>query len=723
MRKTIIEYFLIFAIIFGLSTYFYPTIWQQVVATSSSNELVIQGESPVYEFVAETVRHNILVGQNPFSRTDKVLFPYGWSYALDDVAPINGFFFVPLRYFLTSHQSFMLIVFLSVVISGITMYALLREFGIRKILSLLMSLIYCFTPFVSQRIGAHPTYTALYIFSLPALCFIKFYRTKAKTKFIYSLLFGMSLALAVLVNLYYAVMLVLLISLLAGSFLIFYYKQSLVFWISNLKYLLVSAVFVIIILLPWLVEVVKVMRFEPADIPTDRNDITTYSANLANYVVPSIFNPLYTNQVSKLIKTKPFLIKSDIENFVYPGFLILLVMIIYPFIRKKFPKFVFPIYITAIVFFVITLGPLLHVGEKVFPGIPLPYTFITQLPYIRMARVPARFVVPYIFLMVIVVSFLTQYLYIKLKGWRAATILLLLCILVFFDQRARLPQPTATLVPTKIYSYLSKEPSSPLLEIPFSIRDSIKYYGYMHAHWSPYTTLYHQKPIFGTYSGRINNLAYNYFTDNPIIGPIGKAIDLKTANPDSVIDSIDKEAFKRALNFYGLKFVLLNDDEVYSKKIASFLRQVQFSQVQEDNGYSLWERQLDPISLNSSYFDGNDDKLIFLYGWSDRDPLTNSRWIMREKVNLLLSFNPVTDDAFTLEAKAYTGKQTIKIYVNNLYAGSMTFDEVEFQRKTIQLPAGLVSGIANIQFELSPLEYSKNSLFLKVRYAGIERGQ
>ena len=224
MKKTIIEYTLVFVVIWGISVLFYPTIWRQMIVSAPADQLMIQGESPVYEFVAETVRQNILAGKNPFAETRQVLYPLGWQFALDDVAPINGFYFLFLRPFLNIHQSLMMIVLGSVIASGLTMYILLKQLKIESLVALLSSLIFGFTPFVSERIGAHPTYVALYLFALPAIFWLRLISVPLSNKVWSAVWLGISLALPFVTNLYFAVMLAIMILVFLAVYGLFFPK-------------------------------------------------------------------------------------------------------------------------------------------------------------------------------------------------------------------------------------------------------------------------------------------------------------------------------------------------------------------------------------------------------------------------------------------------------------------------------------------------------------------
>src|SRR3989344_4828046 len=232
---------------------YYKQIWQQIIFADPQWMLAVQGESHIYELVAEKVRDSISAGANPFSPIMSVMYPFGWNFAPDDVAPINGLYFIFLRPFISIHQSLMLILVLSVLISNISMYIFLRKLGHHQSISFIVSLLFGFTPFVSYRIWGHPTYVALYLFVLPALCFLLLIKeTRYWRKVIYSVLLAVTLVIAPLTNLYFTIMIGLMIGVLGLFSIVFDRKKLFSLLYANLKYLIASFTIAFIILIPWL---------------------------------------------------------------------------------------------------------------------------------------------------------------------------------------------------------------------------------------------------------------------------------------------------------------------------------------------------------------------------------------------------------------------------------------------------------------------------------------
>lgn len=720
---------LVASVIFFVSLFFYRNLWNQVITKDGIDQLTIQGESPVYEFVAETVRNNILSFKNPFSQTDSVLYPFGWRFALDDVTPIFGIYFLFLRLFLSIHQSFMLIILLGVVISGLSMYYLLRLLRIDKLIALLVALIFCYSPFVTIRIGAHPSYTAFYLFTFPAIFFIKLIEEKKQyKKYLFSILLSISLSIVFLTNLYFAVMMAIMTFVLLIVNYLYFHKQILKTIIRNKKYFLFTIISFFLFLSPWIFEVLKVIS-SGRDVPSDWNDIISYSADLTNIFIPLGSNPLY-RQILGLLGSKYLYISRIFESFIYPGLIIVTSIICYFFISKKLPKLLKPIYFTALLFLVFTFGPYLQVlGFNL--KIPLPYIIIPYIPYLQMARSPGRFIVPFIFLSSIVTAFVIQYFLKKVKKkWLKYIIFAVIFFIFVFDQMAMVGRPTKVKVPVKIYEYLSKQKTGPVLEIPFIIRDSIKNFGDTNIIWSPYGQLIHHRQIFSVYAGRVPNILFNYYLKNPLIGSLGKIIESNPVNHHSLTKKTNRHNFLGTINFYQISYLINKNDEKYSSFIVSLFEELGFIKIMNDGNYDLYFKKPKEIDIAEITFDSDINKLILNEdeGWGKKEPNVKSRWMMTKTSKINIGFTKANKKNLVIDAEAIVKTQVMKIYVNDKYIGKMTFPIGRYSKQELII-SNLRQGLNIITFKaknthdlskIIPGSRDNRPLSLHVKYIGIK---
>lgn len=727
-KKFDFSWILVTLVFFIISLFFYRNLWNQVVSKDITGQLTIQGESPVYEFVAEKVRNNILSFKNPFSKIDTVLFPFGWRFAMDDMAPVFGLYFLFLRPFLSIHQSFILIVLMGVIISGLSMYYLLRLFKIDKLPALLAGLIFCYSPFVTVRIGAHPSYTTFYLFTFPAIFFIKLIKeNNLFKKYLFSTLIAISLSVVFLTNLYFSVMMAIMIFVLLIINYVYFPKKTLEVVIKNKSYLLTTIILFFLILSSWISEVLKVISFS-RDIPTDWKDIIQYSADLTNIFIPIGSNPLY-RQILDQLNSRYLYISRIFESFIYPGLIVIICITSFIFISKKLPKLLKPIFFTALFFLSLTFGPYLQIfGVNL--KVPLPYIIIPYIPYLQMARSPGRFIVPFLFLSSIIVAFVIQYYFKKIKNkWLKYILFITILSIFIFDQMIIVGRPTTVKMPVKIYKYLSQQKTGPILETPFLIRDSIKNFGYANVIWSPYAQLLHKQKIFGVYAGRVPNVIFNYYLKNPVIGSLGKIIGTDPVNNEQLIKKIDRQDFLNTINFYQISYLVNKNNEKYSLSIASLFTELGFKKIMNDYTYDLYYKNPKLINISDIFFDSPYDELIFTdVGWGKKEPNVKSRWMINKTSHVLISLNNIKKVKLIVEGEPIVKNQILKAYVNDLYIGQMVFPIGGYSKQELQVE-NLKKGLNIITFKskynhdlsrIVPGSKDKRQLSLHVKYIGLK---
>lgn len=663
-----------------LNILFNFVIWEQIFIPEKNNVLTIQGESFIYEYFAEVVRQNIVSGQNPFTPASKILYPFGWEFAADDVAPINGLYFLLLRPFFSLHQSLMLIVVISVLFNNISMYALLRILPIGRGTAFLVGLVFGFTPFISVRVGAHPSYTAIYLFPLIFLFLCVLGRTDSKILKAGSAMFlGLLHTISLFTNFYYFVMIIMLELFSCGYLLFFRKKNFLRFLKKNVFYLTISSIIAFIGLVPWLKKVYDHLMFSTYYKPSGLFDTIFYSADLFSIFVPSRLNPFYAPFLTLLTPLSPTLIKA-FENYIYPGIFILVVYFYVIIAKKKLPRFlkknIAPFFTISIVFWLFTLGPFLHVLGKQLP-IVLPYRLITMIPIVQMARTPGRFIVPAIFLACIVVAYVVNYFLEKKYTSCKRTIFLILVLLFLIDQSytITLPPTIHLNLPTAIYQDLNlKTNDSPILEIPFAIRDGLKNLGNFYAVWLPWVQLIHKQSSFGVYGGRINDEIFSYYQKNPLFAGFALLIDRDTKNYKEIASKIEVQKMRPSLEFFGIEYAIIKNNEPYTPYVIKIIEQLDFSKKQTDNEYDLWYRISNPKDFPIFRFGSESDNLYLITGWGEKEK--GGRWATAKVAQIFFNLRKGHSSPpknLYLTARSLDKPQNVRIYVNKKLVKKFTF--------------------------------------------------
>ncbi len=266
--------------------------------------------------------------------------------------------------------------------------------------------------------------------------------------------------------------------------------------------------------------------------------IADLSADVLGFVLPSGQHPLWGEWAAQMRSHFP---SSPAENTVYVG-LVPLLLAIYGLWRRRLWFWA----LSALVFAVFALGPILHLNGQVIrlPGgqpVPLPYALLLRLPFLDIARTVAR----YDLLVMLSVAMLAGGGLYTLLGrfeqrpqvqrWGAALTL----VLVLFEF-APLPYPVSPPDTPAWYQTLAADPRpGAVLNLPMSW-DRPNYLLHQTVHGKPLTAGYISREDPRTLVGRI-----------PVIS------DFRYKGPD--INAVDVAAYAPTLfDFAGIRWVAID---------------------------------------------------------------------------------------------------------------------------------------------------------------------
>lgn len=601
----IIIVFLLINLIFNFS------LWKETF-----NSKVVISDNIITEYLVETSYQNILHFKNPFI-TNTILYPFTTNFSMNDPNTTYVLPFFILRPFFDSHKSIFIITLFSFFLNNFFMYLLLRKLKINQNISIVMALVFGFTPFLSHRILGHYTYIPIYFFPLVFLIILKFIEAKkGKEKIIISLLLGLSIALILLSNFYYFFMIIL------GFIFYFSYwfftnrKQFLQELTRNAIYLFTSIISIIFFLIPWIISVYDLIKTQGLVKSPGFGGAITLSADVLSFFTPSEYNPIYKflfNKLSLIIpyfsKYNNFFLKSW-ERFAYFGVIILGIyfLIILLKLLKKFPISLWDkiksYFLMSLVFAVLMLGPFLKIFnrwsiniEGVAVVFPLPFLLLHYIPGLSTLRAPARFTPVFVFFACIVVAYTLDYLIGKISKKKSLILIISLFIIFFLDQFYFIPTKLSQKIPNKIYNYLNKKPQGTVLEIPFTVRDGFQYIGFVHAIQPMAGQLIHGKPIIGGYIARVPDIFFSYYKNLKFIGYIAKIIDKGNYNPltEKPIKPIvykfpyQIDEIKKELDLLNVKYIILKQNEVYTNVVRELIMVSNYRPILTESQYELYE--------------------------------------------------------------------------------------------------------------------------------------
>lgn len=650
---------------------------QEIV--SPSREL-FSSDGIITEYIVETGYQKISRRENPYLSTNTVFYPFSVNYSLND--PGLGIlpYYVLLRSVLSIHQAMLLILLIHLILTGVFMYILLRSIGVSFLGSTVMAIAFTYTPFVTERLMGHYTYVTSFVFPLTALLVVKFVLAKLLTqKLMYSGLLGLALGWTLQLNFYYFLMILLGLGLSSG----WCWKWTLANW----KYGLVVAVVSIISLTPWIMGVRESLLIGNREVVEGFGRAINYSVELKQFFTPSENNPVYYS-FRKMLG-----IGREWEKTVYPGMLLLATIIYfllrYNHIPLKIRKQIKPFLWGAGVFALFTLGPFLKIGgsielaklEDVSVVLPLPFLLFHYIPGLEALSVPGRFAPAYLFWLSVAGAYLIDY-FGQISKWNKGKMMILFLTVVFIDQFYRLPAPVEQPIPVSLYREIKADAdNSVVLEIPFTVRDGLKYLGFVHAISPMQGTLIHDKPILGGYFARVNEEIFEYYKKLKVLGYILAITDRGNYDP---LYEMPKEAqiypypytakqTKNELDFLRVKHILIKTGEPYTQTMQTVVELSGGELVSSQEGYEYYVRPLKQVTETTLTLGTENDD--YLSGGSGSVAGTKYRTVVMPTAKL---FFPSEGGSGELVIKMSSIKRRmVEIYLNDHYLRSVWVDEPE----------------------------------------------
>ncbi len=404
---------------------------------------------------------------NPFV-TRFPWYPLGYNLAWPTSIPTLSLLLAPVTLLGNAVLSFNLAALLSPVLAATTCFYLVRHITKQYLPSLIAGYIYGFSSFEITELLGHPQVYADFLIPVVVLLFLLRFEDKLKT-IPYVILTGLLLALQFGIS-----------TEVFATFIVFSCVALVVFYLSlhRARKALVSATrqsglalaLAIVLLSPYL----YFMAIGHKEVPNTIHPIIPFSANAANYFIPS---PVTLVGGSSLMVLSRHFTANLSENGAYLG-LPLLIILAYIAIKYWRKKAVRATIILLAIIMLASLGPRLHIIGQVGTAVPLPWALVSWLPLLKSAQ-PDRFTL-YVFLVVAVIVGVWLAMGTTRKNPRlkyAAVVLGMICIMPNPAQYtwSSVPVPPVFKKPL-ISRYIPK--GSNIIILPFERYGSSNYYQY-----------------------------------------------------------------------------------------------------------------------------------------------------------------------------------------------------------------------------------------------------
>jgi hypothetical protein len=412
-------------------------------------------------------------------------------YPLTDVpvswqTPINEFFTIPLQT-LTGVVLLYNLLFLSTfVLSGYFMYLLVADVVRRRDLAFVGGLIFAFCSYRGVRGLGHLSLLTTQWMPLSLLLLIRCYRRPTVQTGVAA---GVGVALVALSSPYYVAYFLLPVGMVASLYVLLWRRTVLrlrLFWLAALSAVLVAGALCI----PFYNSYLQLDSQTQAVLKAGQQHVDEYSADLMSYVLPPGEHPFWGRYTVEFYNH--FTTSNEAETTVFFGFLSPLLAIASIFPRWRGRRQVIFWQILALLAFLLSLGPVLHIfGRPIFEG--MPYRGFMVLPYSEAFRIPSRIGITAALAAIVLAMMVLKRWMESHPLWRWRPLLVTWSALLLFNMTFNFPFRSADARVPEAFRQIADTPGDfAVLELPA---------GEMFAEWMSwymyYQTFHHKRLVSG----------------------------------------------------------------------------------------------------------------------------------------------------------------------------------------------------------------------------------
>lgn len=471
--------------------------------------------------------------QSPYFTT-YLYHPIGYSLQFHTLNVFNALLTLPVQLGLGVTISYNFVVLFSFSIGGYGTYLLaLHVLGAREsvsdhLIAFLAGVIFTFSPFHFAHLLGHMQVISLEWLPFYALVLVKALESQRLRLSLRVLLPTVFLVLAGLCDWYFILYLLIFTAIFLGYRMVSQRQVAEPLLITGLIVLL-SAVLLSPLLVPIVVEALR----SPSCLLSPFRTTARLSADLLAFVVPNEFHPLWGRAATRLSQA---FTSSTSERMVFAGYIPLALAGYALWRRRRATRFWL---IGGLVFFVLSLGPYLHVGGRQLP-VPLPYLALYRLPLcIDIARSVSRFDVMVMLSVAIVAALGLQRLLVSFPESRRRVLAVAAIALVCFEFLP-VPYPLSEVWVPSFYQALARDNERyAILELPMN-RDRPAHLLYQTVH---------RKPIISGYVTRPNPLS--------LVEKVPMLQQFRFLGPDIIAQEPHKIA-PEVFQYLGIRYVILH---------------------------------------------------------------------------------------------------------------------------------------------------------------------
>ena len=448
---------------------------------------------------------------------------------------------------------------------------------------------------------------------------------------------------------------------------------------------------------PVLAAMLREMRLEGDYMMSGWGFADVFSADLLGFFVPSTLHPVFGAWAATVSQSFTY------TNFVYVGYTVLALAILAALRLWQDRRVRFWV-VSTLTFFVLSLGPLLHVaGRAVFDldglpvRVPLPFILLHYVPFIKGNRYPSRLIVVIVLCLAVLVGYALAELA-KARRLSSRPVFALVAVslaaLLSFESLA-IPLPLSDMRLPQIYQTIGREAGSePVLQLPLSWRNSFRFIPDRFVGQPPTAVMFqqfyqtaHQRPILSGNTSRNPEFKFGYFLQAPIIRTI---IDLEEGRPVSAEQvAADKVIAPQVLRFFGFRYVVVHPPLVGSPT-EDYLRTIfPLQPIPADMGLSAYRVQLPPPEQQPTVDLGSDlGRLYCGEGWGEPEATSSGAdylWVQRQGARLFLPLSGTGERRLAMRAFSPDAGRRLTLWLNGAAVATVTLEQ-GWQEYAVPLP-------------------------------------
>jgi len=490
-----------------------------------------------------------------------IFYPMGLGMS-DGIFPM--FLFVPITKIFGSVVSYNLYFLSSFLLSGYGMFTLSRYLTKDVYVSFVAGIVFAFFPF---HFGAGLGH--LHTFSIMWVPFFVMYLLKMYEKPVFINIVLAALFFAINAQTSWTITIMLTIFSVIYVLFNIRYTFSKTFFPKIISFFFLS----VLLMLPGLYLMLsELISNEHMGKPL--GDFIYYSADILAFITPSPLHPVFGAYSTDIYNNFS---GNFSENIMFVGYTVIILSVMGSFFcwKDKFVKFIL---FTTVLFFILSLGPVLHIfGNYKFTDqnltVVLPGFLVTKIPVLDMVRVPSRYFIMFMFGMSILSAYGLRWAYDKFPKFNPDNpiikpfLIVLISSIILFEYMAALPVRKITETPDFYHSLRDSDDRKPILELPINllgarprlgVEDSklmIYYYEYQKTH---------QKPFLGGYWSRVAPQYQKFLYSDPVLSYLleGKG---------DILNVHDIDPLEYLQKTHNVSHVILHKSFLPNEELASFV--------------------------------------------------------------------------------------------------------------------------------------------------------